>query len=433
MKFLKPQSLFIRFILILFIPLLLIQVSLGYIFFERHTQTIVDTLSDAIAGDVEFVIQWYEKNPDNFQELSQLSSKNLSLNIDINPNQNLEKLGRRKRSFLYQHLGDALDKKLSKPYFLTMNFEYITIFIQIEDQKVLKLTTLRKRLFSKTTPIVLIWTGVSALLLFAVAVLFIRSQIRPIKSLSMAADYVGKGDFSYPLKQEGALEIRRLTKTFDEMRQRIASSLQEKTDMLAGVSHDLKTLLTRFLLQVSLLKDDKAKLSLKHDIKKMDTILTHFLDYAKSTMPEPSQWIQMDKFMEKVCMNDHNIQMTIAPVNAWIKPITLERCIINIVTNAKRYGKNIWMNVERHDGHIMMTIDDDGPGIPDDELVHVLKPFYRLDESRNLDNGGTGLGLSIVKAGVALHGGSVRLSRSSKGGLRVTIDIPTTTIRVNDQ
>jgi two-component system osmolarity sensor histidine kinase EnvZ len=423
MTFLKPKSLFIRFILILFIPLLLIQVSLGYIFFERHTQTIVDTLSDAIAGDVEFVIQWHEKNPQSFEQLSMLSRKNLSLNIEINHNQNLEKLGRRKRSFLYQHLGDALDKKISKPYFLTMNFEDITIFVQIEEQKVLKITTLRKRLFSKTTPIVLIWTGVSALLLFGVAVLFIRSQIRPIKSLSTAADYLGKGDFSYPLKQEGALEIRRLTKTFDEMRQRISSSLQEKTDMLAGVSHDLKTLLTRFLLQVSLLKDEKAKLSLKNDIKKMDSILGHFLDYAKSTIPEQSKWIQINQLITDIIVDypDTHIEMT--SITALVKPITLERCLINIIDNAKQYAKNIWINVEKKDKYIVIIIDDDGPGIPDNELSNVLKPFYRLDEARNLDNGGIGLGLSIVKAGVALHGGCLVLMKSPKGGLRVSIKL----------
>lgn len=404
------------------------QIVLGYIFFERHTETILKQVSKSIAGDTALVLDWVERDR-NFKRIQLLSKLHLSLDIQLDKKQKkLKQSGIYRDTWLHQFLGEALSEEIKHPYFLRITND--DIYIDLESKKgTIKIKTLRKRLFSRTTPLVIIWTTASAIILFAIASLFMRNQIRPIRNLAKAAEAIGKNDYSVNIKPEGSREVRIATYAFLHMRDRMQRQLSERLEMLAGVSHDLRTPLTRMKLQLALMPPSTDQAALQADVIAMQQMVEGFLAYAQDQTAEENHKINLSGLLEQLTTQSQNdgfiIKILCDPtIIISIKPILFNRCLTNILLNCKRYAKQAAISVNEQTHHVVINIDDDGPGIPASERLNVFKPFYRLDTARNLDETGVGLGLTIARDAVRAHGGRLKLSNSPLGGLRVSIWIP---------
>lgn len=427
LKKLLPKSLLSRSLIILITPLLLIQLILGHIYFDRHTESILELLSKNIAGEISFALEWLETH-DNPSKIQKYIESNLDIHINILPHDKLERSGIFKEQWLYQHLQHALDLKLKKPYFVKMVND--TIYIQVESKYgVIECSMSRKKLFSRTIPLVLIWTSISAVILFIVASVFMRNQIRPIKRLAKAAEKFGRGETVENYIPEGALEVRQAGISFLMMKERITHLLNDRMQMLAGVSHDIRTPLTRLKLQISLLEESAEKALLMQDLKEMQNMLEGYLDYSRGILTEKNIKTDIIVHIRKICTDFYTDKFSIklyTPNQLFIpiKITTFNRLLTNLALNSSMYATHLDIEVKEIDHHLQIILDDNGPGIPEAERSNVFKPFYTLNASRSNATGNVGLGLSIVKDGVRSHGGHILLKESPLGGLRVIIRLP---------
>ena len=353
----------------------------------------------------------------NFKEGVSLGEKNL-----FNEN-----------SYLPDILTRELWRELNRPF--TINFEYspreIEINMQIENG-VLNVLAPRDRLFSSTTYIFVLWMIGSSLLLFGIAVLFLNAQVRSVRRLARAADSFGKGRDVPNFKPEGALEVRQAAKAFNIMRDRIKKQITQRTEMLAGVSHDLRTPLSRLRLQLEMLDgvDKKELTGLKDDIDEMQGMLDAYLSFARGETEESPEKILIYSLLKniqekfKLANKDFTLIVPNTTELITIKKMALKRCLINLITNADKYANNIEVKAILNKKNLEIYIDDNGPGIEELERENVFKPFYRVDPSRNLNTGGVGLGLTIARDIARSLGGEVALDKSHLGGLRAIIILP---------
>jgi two-component system osmolarity sensor histidine kinase EnvZ len=360
----------------------------------------------------------------------------------LEPKHDLPKIGLHRQSWLYQFLGEALNQKFKDRYYVKMDSNFIYVSV-LNAKGVLKVTVSRKRLFSRTTPLVLIWTTTCGILLFLVASLFMRNQIRPIRRLAQAAENFGKGEEGIFFKPEGAKEVRQAGFAFQLMRDRLRRQLSDRLEMLAGVSHDLRTPLTRMKLQLALMADNPDKQALSDDVQLMKQMIEGFLTYARGTEDEKNKIIPLSSVLHDLIRQFTNSGLVLTcdypkDLKVSIKPILFKRCIANLLANAQRYAHIAHIQVQTSQHHWQILIDDDGPGIPENERENVFRPFYRLDSARNLDHIGQhsqkigssssqqfcGLGLSIARDSIRSHGGQIYLRSSPLGGVRVVIQLP---------
>lgn len=427
MKSILPRSLFGRSLIILVTPLILVQVVLGYIFFDRHTETILRLLSNTIAGDIQMVVEMVEDGQ-NFSRVAELAHKNLMLDLKLREGEHLSRTGIYKSTWLYGFMEEALLNKLKLPYFLRMDQDNIYLDVEVRPG-ILHFETPRKRLFSRTTPLVLIWTTASALLLFIVASLFMRNQIRPLQRLGDAAERFGKGQDVGDYRPEGATEVRKAGLSFNIMRDRIRRQLTERTEMLAGVSHDLRTPLARMKLQLVMMPRNQEVLSLQEDVDQMQKMLEGYLDFARGAGDEVPQGVVLSEFFHDLKAQFRNSSLYISidcppDLKIQVKAQMFRRCLMNLLVNSERHANHVWIAAQSSGRFLEVTVDDNGPGIPESQREEVFRPFYRLDVSRNLETGGVGLGLSIARDVIRNHGGQIRLGDSLRGGLRVHIRLP---------
>lgn len=427
LKLIMPRSLFGRSLIILVTPLILVQVVLGYIFFDRHTETILRLLSNTIAGDIQMVVEMVEDGQ-RFSRIAELAHKNLMLDLKLREEKRLLRKGIYKSTWLYGFMEDALRDKLKSPYFLRMDQDNIYLDVEVQ-QGILHFETPRKRLFSRTTPLVLIWTTASALLLFIVASLFMRNQIRPLRRLGDAAERFGKGQDAGDYRPEGATEVRKAGVSFNIMRDRIRRQLNERTEMLAGVSHDLRTPLARMKLQLAMMPRSSETINLSEDVDQMQKMLEGYLDFARGAGDEAPQSILLADFLHELKLRFHNTSLNISidcplELKIQVKVQMFKRCLMNLLVNSERYADHVWIGAQSNGRFFEIIVDDNGPGIPPSQREEVFRPFYRLDVSRNLETGGVGLGLSIARDVIRNHGGQIRLGDSPQGGLRVHIRLP---------
>jgi two-component system osmolarity sensor histidine kinase EnvZ len=403
------------------------QLVLGYIFFDRHTETILRVLSRTIAGDIALVKDLVERDS-NIKRTKDFAKRHLHLDVQLVSSKKLDRKGIMQKSWLYSFLDEALDEQINVPYFVKMDSDYI--YISLETPKgLLTVTTQRKRLFSRTTPLVIIWTLTSSVLLFGVASLFMHNQIRPIRRLAKVAEDFGKGGAVTTFKPEGASEVRQAGAAFLEMQNRIKRLLTERLEMLAGVSHDLRTPITRLKLQIALMPKNEQTQALDDDVDSMHRMVEGFLDYAKGANQEASIQKEMHLILEEIIKPFKNLVKNLTfngsnPIYLNIKPVLINRCLTNILLNCRRYATLCEIQVNASDSTVEIIIDDDGPGIPESERLNVFKPFYRTDASRNLDEAGVGLGLTVAKEAALAHGGNIILDNSPLGGLRVRLALP---------
>lgn len=426
-----PKSFLGRSIMIIITPLILVQVVSTWVFYDRHWDTITRRLADSVAGEIGLVVnargRFEQKNANWLMESA--ADMGLFFNFkkaEILPNAPPVTGG----GILDTRLANAMRERVRRPFHIDTwsHDRLVQIKVQVPDG-VMEIFVPRERLFSSTTYIFVMWMVGTSLLLFAIATMFMRNQVRPIRRLAAAVDNFGKGRDVPDFRPEGATEIRRAAAAFERMRDRINNALTQRTEMLAGVSHDLRTPLTRMKLQLAMLAESKGVEDLKEDLREMEVMVEEFLAFARGEGTEEPTECDLGEIVTSVARatstEDLRVEAEIdGDLNILIRPNAIRRCITNLVVNAITHANTVTIGVVRRGALVEIAVDDDGPGIPEDEYEAVFKPFYRLDASRNPGTGGTGLGLSIARDLARGGGGDVTLDRSSLGGLRAIIRLP---------
>ena len=433
LKRILPRTLFGRSLLIIVSPLILLQIISTHIFYDRHWDTITRRLANAIVGDIAMVMERMreEKTPAQRAILFKNAHRLFGLQITIEPGMIAPNAQAPASARIDGFLSNSLRQRIGRPFRIdTSSFkERVVIDIQLTDA-VMKIVAPGDRLFSSTTYIFIMWMVGSSLILFAVASIFMRNQIRPIRRLAQAVDNFGKGRaVEEDFRSGGALEVRQAAAAFNLMRERIHRQIRQRTDMLSGVSHDLRTPLTRMKLQLAMFDGGPEIDELKADVAEMEKMIEGYLTFARGEGDEPTSETDLSLLVEDVVSRwkrngaaiDAHVE---GRLRAWIRPNAVRRCLDNLIANANRYADHIWLRAGKRGEVTEIVIDDDGPGIPEDAREDVFRPFHRLDESRNPETGGSGLGLAIARDIARAHGGDIVLEASPHGGLRARVRLP---------
>ena len=435
---LTPKGLFWRSLLILLIPLVLLQGVVAYIFFERHWDTVSRRLALGLTGDIIYVMRTMQKYPeDEFREWTlRAAYREMQINAVFEPGVKLPaaapKLSSRNADRMLQH---ALSERLVIPFHIDTRRDDENISVRIELQEgVLNILTPLKRMFSTTNYIFVLWIVGTALVVTAIAIFFLRNQIQPIRRLAAAAEAFGMGRSEVEFKPAGATEIRQAAAAFIDMRGRIARHIDQRTEMLAGVSHDLRTPLTRIKLQLAMLGEilPEARadvLEVEADIAEMEKMIDEYLAFTRGQGAEAPTPIDLSALIGEVVegARRNGAAVTLNAEQALtlpLQPNAIKRCLTNLVDNAVRYGDHTEIRAHFTGGSVEVIVEDDGPGIPPESFDDVFKPFFRLDDSRNPNYAGAGLGLAIARDVARGHGGDIILETASSGGLRAVLRLP---------
>ncbi len=432
-----PKSLFGRSLLIIVLPVAMMQIAVTYTFFDAHWTTVTSRLADGVAGDVAVVMDLYEQapGPNRAEQLHPFTSRTMQIAMTLEPGEVLPSTVR--SSFfrvLDRTLRRALASKLNHEFWFdtTRYPAYVEIRIQV-DAGVLRLIVPRDRVFATTGHIFLFWIVVATLLLTAVSLIYIRNQARPIERLADAAERFGRGQDAPHFKPTGAREVRQAAQAFIDMRRRIKRQIDQRTTLLASVSHDLRTPLTRLKLQLAMMsREDEDINAMRADVEAMEMVLGEYLDFARgvaSEEPEPADIGELvSEIVEQTARGGANVTAQIqsdADLVLSVRASALSRCMQNLISNAVAHADKVAVSARRENGAIFVDVEDDGPGIAEDQREEAFRPFARLDEARNANKGGVGLGLAIARDVARGHGGDITLSESEMGGLRARLRLPT--------
>ena len=439
MRYLKikmlPRTLFFRTMLLIFIPLIVVQVVSIVAFFDGSWGRVGKRLSTNLTSNMAFAMQLSEKSPANLPEIQALTKEIFDMEFEYYPNDKKHEVIRKVRKqnklvtgFLEDALRVEFPEAITSIYIGKSNPDLV-VFVDTE-KGLYQFATSSKNIFSTSIFGFVAWMIGTSLLLFLVAVLFLRIQVRSIADLAEAAEEFGKGVDNKKFKPYGSSEVRRAGIAFIKMKERIQRQISERTQMLAGVSHDLRTPLTRMKLQTAMLKDSQDKEDFLNDISEMEKMLDGYLSFVSGEGGEKSTFVDMNELILSIINKFRNTKALIRySTNDQVSAIqgreqALKRALTNIISNAFDYGKTVAVSLESNNNKLEVAVDDDGPGIPADKREEVFKAFYRLEGSRNKETGGVGLGLSIAKDIITSHGGKIELLDSPIGGLRVLVSIP---------
>jgi two-component system osmolarity sensor histidine kinase EnvZ len=434
-----PRSLLGRSILIIVTPIVLLQVISAWVFYDSHWNTVTKRLAQSVAGEIGAVTRLMPRigtAPSDSEvainTLFETARDDLELELDF-------KLGEilpndptiMRQNLVDRQLAKALEDRVERPFIIDSRSleKYIEIHVQLADG-VLHVVVLRRRLFSSTTYVFLLWMVGTSLALLAVATLFMRNQVKPIKRLAQAADDFGKGREVEDFRAEGATEVALAGQAFNQMRNRIRRQIGQRTEMLAGVSHDLRTPLTRMKLQLAMMGDGGDIGDLKKDVADMERMIGAYLAFARGEGMEQPAPTDLAEVVADVAGDARRqgakIDLTL-PERSVVVPLrrdAFRRALDNVIGNAHRYAGTIAVTMALRPRHVEVMVDDDGPGIPAEAREDVFKPFFRLEQSRNQATGGTGLGLTIARDIIRGHGGDLVLSDAPGGGLRAVLRLP---------
>lgn len=432
---LLPRTLFFRTMLLIFVPLIVVQVVSVVMFFDGSWSRMGKRLSDNLAADMQFVIETVHDNAKTVPEVRKMSKDIFELDFEYfgskDKHQVMNKASKGNK-LIIGYLEDALNKSFGDDMtsiYLGKDGADLVVYVDT-DGGLYKFMTSKKKIFSSSIFMFVAWMVGTSILLFLVAVLFLRIQVRSIARLAEVAEDFGKGIDNTNFKPSGSSEVRKASLAFIKMKERIQRQISERTQMLAGVSHDLRTPLTRMKLQATMMPDGEDKNDLLSDIEEMEKMLDGYLSFVSGECGETSSFVDMNEMILSIINKFRNTKALIRySTNDQVSAIqgreqALKRAVTNIISNAFRYGKTIAVKLESNNRKLYLTIEDDGPGIPKDKREDVFKAFYRLENSRNKETGGVGLGLSIAKDVVSSHGGTIELEDSDLGGLKVLINIP---------
>ncbi len=432
-KEMMPKGLYARALLIIIVPMVILQSVVAFVFMERHWNTVTRRLSQAVTQDVASLIDIYKTYPQDKDrtQLRRIAQQRLGLVVDFLPVNDMPPPGPKPFfSLLDQTLSVQLGRQIGRPFWIDTVGRSSLVEIRIKlDDSVMRVFAQRSAAYASNSEIFLFWMVGTSSILLIVAVLFLRNQIKPILRLADAAENFGKGREAPDFRPRGAREVRRAAQAFMEMKARVERSIEQRTAMLAGVSHDLRTILTRFKLELALIGNSPEVDGMRKDVDEMGGMLEAYLAFARGDGGEQARPTDMEQALEEL-RSEAERQGHVATVTfhglpvVTVKPASFKRCLANLVSNAARHADTISITGHRDHRYLTVTIDDDGPGIPQNMREEVFKPFLRLDDARNQDEGGTGLGLAIARDIARSHGGDITLGDSPMGGLRAGVRVP---------
>lgn len=428
-----PKGLYGRSLLIIIMPMVILQSVVAFVFMERHWQTVTNRLSAMVTANIAALVEFYKAYPQerDTPTLSRIARETLNMQVEILPPGPLPRQGPRPFfSILDTALSKEIERQIRRPFWIDTVGRSAVIEVRVQlDDAVMRIFAIRNQAYASNSHIFILWMLGTSSVLLVVAILFLRNQIRPIQQLAFAAEEFGKGRDVAGFKPRGAREVRAAAAAFLQMRRRIERQMDQRTTMLNGVSHDLRTILTRFKLQVALLGEGSEVDELQRDIEEMQRMLEAYLAFARGDSGEAPEPTDMAAFLGTLKQDaerlGHRTKVTFTgdPIVV-VRPQAFKRCLTNLVANAGRFGDKIAISGIHAEGYLTIIVDDDGPGIPQDKREDVFRPFFRLDDARNQDEGGTGLGLAIARDIATSHGGDITLETSPMGGLRAIVRVP---------
>jgi len=428
-----PKGLYARSILIVVMPILILQAVVAYVFMERHWQLVTRRLSSALVGDIAAIIEMIETYPqdERFSEVSRIAADTYRLNVTVLPPDPLPEAGPQPFfSLLDSTLSREIRTHVNRPSGSTRSA--IPMSWKSVSTSAITCCGCSRQGAAHTPPnsqIFLFWMAGTSLVLLTIALLFLRNQIKPILQLADAAEQFGKGRPVESFRPRGAREVRQAAQAFVDMQGRIERQVEQRTTMLSGVSHDLRTVLTRFKLELALLGDSPDTEALRADVDEMSRMLEDYIAFAQGDAGETTEIVDLPALLEEVAETARRggdvVETSFeGEKHALLRALGFRRCVANLVGNARKHGERVELKARHADGWLTVTVDDDGPGIPPEEREAVFRPFYRLDTGRNVDSGGSGLGLAITRDIAMSHGGDVVLAESPLGGVRAVLMIP---------
>jgi len=426
-----PKGLYARALLIVILPIVLLQSAVAYVYIQRHWEAITDRLSASVAREVAAISDLYVRFPKDEQHeiLTLISAVDLNMQLVVLPKAPLPEPTPKPFFSLLDHaLTRELNLRVRHPFWIdTTKGNLVEIRVALDDAT-LQIVTTRTQAYASNSHIFFIWTTVASVVILGIATSFLRNQIRPILRLARAAEEFGKGR-EVDFRPRGAREVRQAGAAFLEMKRRVERAIEQRTTMLTGVSHDLRTIITRFKLSLALLGHSAEAEEMRKDVDEMERMVEAYLAFARGDGGEPPSPTDIAAMLKELQADtqklgiDARLDVTGDPTIV-TRPAATKRLLANLVSNAQRYGKRIDLSAVNDGTTVTIHIDDDGPGIPVDRLEDAFRPFYRLDESRNQDHGNSGLGLAIARDIARAHGGDLTLGRSALGGLRATVTLP---------
>jgi two-component system osmolarity sensor histidine kinase EnvZ len=428
-----PTGLYARALLIVIIPMVVLQSIVALMYIERQSSVVNYYLSSAVTQEIAALIDLYKTFPEsgNHPQLRRIAQERLGLVVDFLPGTELPPPGPKPFfSQLDQKLSDDIRKQIRLPFWIDTVGRSSIVEVRIKlDDAVMRVFAPRAGAYNSNSLVFLAWMVLISLVVLTIAILFLRNQIKPIVRLADAAEAFGKGRDVPNFRPRGAREVRRAAAAFLEMKVRIERAMEQRTTMLAGVSHDLRTVLTRFKLELAFFGDGAEVDAIKKDVDEMAAMLEAYLAFARGDTGEQSAPTDIEALLEDLRLDAerHGHPATVAfhgPTEVTVRPAAFKRCIYNLVSNAGRFAKNIAITGHCDHRWLTVTVDDDGPGIPQQLREDVFKPFLRLDDARNQDEGGTGLGLAIARDIARSHGGDITLGSNAMGGLRAAVRVP---------
>ncbi len=426
-----PKRLYARSLLIIVLPMVILQSVVAFVFMERHYNLVTRRLSATVTQDVAALIDLYEKYPQDAADIQKIARERQNLRIDFLPGTQLPPPAPKPFfSILDEVLSQEISKQIKRPFWIDTvgNSNLVEIRIQLENTT-LQVFAPRNQAYASNSHIFILWMVGTSLVLIGIAVAFLRNQIKPILKLAEVANAFGKGREIKDFRPRGAIEVRQAAFAFLEMKRRIERQIEQRTTMLAGVSHDLRTILTRFKLELAILEDNPDTIALRRDVEEMQRMLEAYLAFARGDVGEQPSQVDVSEMLNEFAANAERrgkrARATFSgPPIVQLRADAFKRCVGNLVANAARYANTIEISGTREPRWLTVTVDDDGPGIPANKREDVFRPFMRLDDARNQNEGGTGLGLAIARDIAGSHGGDISLSESPLGGLRATIRVP---------
>ncbi len=429
-KNILPKTLFYRALLIVAVPILVLQLVITIVFFDSLWIKTNKGMTGALVNEITTFIEVYDNEKIDKEELTSLFSVFLDLNIEFFESNKFED---EHSDRWFSPIDRTLRRELKsnfdsgKYWFSTTNYkELIDIRIRYQNGY-FKFLVPRDRVTSSSARIFALWITVPAIIMVVISLIFLKNQTRPITNLSRAAEQFGKGEEIEEFKPSGALEIRKAGHEFDKMRKRIQRHLNQRTEMLSGISHDLRTPLTRMKLQIAFIDDKNLAKKLTEDIDEMEKMLNEYLQFTSSSYIEKDEMFNLSELIETIVKkyDNKNISLNLSPriyINA--KKNLINRCLNNLIGNSLKYANKVAIILNKKNTNLFITIDDDGPGISINEHENVFKPFYKIDKGRADSKSSVGLGLSIALDIIRSHGGNIKLEKSKMSGLRVKIFLP---------
>ena len=430
LKKIMPKSLFYRSLIIVLAPIILLQIIITVVFFDSLWIKTNKGMTRSLVGEIQTIFDVYKKNNyENNEMITNLYNKNFDFVIAFKENKNIPKI---KAERWFSPMDRSLRRELKLVFgnsfwFDTSSYkELVDLRIKHQDG-VIEIFFPKHKIAPSSIRIFALWITLPGLLLILISIIFLKNQTRPIINLARAAEKFGKGEFIQEFRPSGAKEIRQAAYEFDRMRKRISIHLNQRSEMLSGISHDLRTPLTRLKLQLAMIRQTDLAKKMGDDIDEMEKMLNDYLEFASSQKSEKNQIFDLNNLLNEIVLkyDPGKIKYTLSNgllING--RKLSIKRCLTNIIDNGISYGDNVSISTKKTNNNINIVVDDNGHGIPANEHQNVFKPFYRIDKSRSQNKSGVGLGLSIANDIIRSHGGNIFLDQSPNKGLRVKISLP---------